>query len=363
MKKLTQAMIGLRKKTPSSHLTNVAKGSEIWPYYKNGESKERVIVFLRGPGCGWVKKTGGCTMCQHAWEGTTQGKSISAIDYIEQFSNEVNKYSFSEKLSGICIFNEGNFFNEEELPLEAREYMISYISNIPRTSAVKDVTFETLPEYIDDKAIESIRKIVARHKDVTIGIGLESANDSVRKIINKPFSLKTYERAVQKIRDAGAKVLAYVLVKPPFLTEREALDDAVNTAQYAFNVGTSIVSFEPINIGDYTIAGLLHKKDLYRAPWWWTVFSVVVKTYQSKIDGEIRIGGAQYKPSYKLVPHNCPVCSDQMLRIIDDWNKNESIEMLGKVLNEYPCVCKNQWSKELDFVDPVSLLDRPDRDL
>lgn len=359
MQKIIATMQALRKNTPPSFDINIAKGSEIWPYFKNQNPKQRVIIFLRSSGCAWVKRSGGCTMCQHAWEGTTQGIKIPPESYINQFNTEFDKYSFGEDITGICVFNEGNFFNEGELPCEARRYIIKKILENP---FIKDVTFETLPEFMNQEAYNDILLLTQAGKLVTIGIGLESSSIDIRKLINKPFSLFKYEEAVKKIHEVNAKVLAYIVVKPAFLTESESLEDSWRTAHYAFNVGTDIVSFEPINIGKFTINGILHKKGLYRAPWWYTTFCAAI---QSRIDKnkEIRIGGAQYQPHYNLVPHNCDLCSERVARSIDNWNKTQDVKYLSDVLYNNPCLCIEGWRKDMQLIDELPFLERPDRDL
>jgi radical SAM enzyme (TIGR01210 family) len=357
MKKLTEITQFLRSMTPKSAATKIAKGSEIWPYYDRGQEKERVIIFLRSSGCMWVKKSGGCTMCQHAWEGTTQGVSISVADYITQFETEFCKYTFSDHLSGICVFNEGNFFNEEELPREARLHILKRIAVEEK---ITHVTFETLPEFMDPSSILDMEMLTSLGKDVLVGVGLESAHPDVRKIINKPFSLRTYEKAVAELHVIGARVLAYVLVKPPFLTEHEALEDAISTVKYAFSVGTDIVSLEPINIGEFTVAGILYKKGLYRAPWLWTTLCVALRSSSALSKKEIRIGGAQYKPNYMLVPHNCEKCNDHIALVIDDWNKHQDASILSNALCANTCECQRDWEIDLELKEEISLLERPE---
>jgi uncharacterized Fe-S cluster-containing MiaB family protein len=68
------------------------------------------------------------------------------------------------------------------------------------------------------------------------------------------------------IADSGMDVGTYVVVKPPFLTEREAIEEASQTAEFAFDVNSGSVFLEPLAMQRYTLQDWLRQRAVFRQP-------------------------------------------------------------------------------------------------
>ena len=77
-----------------------AASSDIRTGYVNGQPVNRLVITLRGPGCVWVKRGGGCVMCGH-YAGTLQGVAPTIKETISQFRSEKYIRSFALQLR-IC---------------------------------------------------------------------------------------------------------------------------------------------------------------------------------------------------------------------------------------------------------------------
>lgn len=328
-----------------------AKASEVWEACYEEQPIERVIIYLRSSGCFWAIKTqagktefrAGCLDCEHSVAATTFGMPISAESYIKQFKDEYEKFDFS-KYPMLCLYNEGNFFNEAELPKEARHEILRTIASNPH---IKVVILECLPEFITEDVLEETKTLLG-DKHVEIGMGLESANPLIRAIcVNKSFTLEKFVRTVE-LMNRYFHSLAYVLIKPSFLTESEALEDAIKSVKYAFEVGVQIVSLEPINIGEYAMSGALNRIGYYRPAWLWTVLEVTRAVCDL---GEVRIGGYQFAPTYKRFAHNCDLCTMRVKEAIRQYNATYNLECL----KELDCSCKATWRDEIQKEYPPLL--------
>ena len=236
----------------------------------------------------------------------------------------------------LCLYNEGNFFNEVELPAEARTGMLRMIGADRR---IKRLVLESLPEHISEKVLQETKELLG-HVELELGIGLESADPKVRMLcINKSYSLAGFESVAARVRK-HCRLLAYVLVKPSFLTEKEALDDSIRAARFAFDAGADVVSIEPISLGKYTMASILNQLGMYRTAWLWTVLEVA-KAAQAL--GEVRIGGYQFAPSYEQHARNCDLCTPRVWASICEFNKTYRPEWL----NVETCACTDEWRREL----------------
>jgi hypothetical protein len=330
-----------------------AKDTEVWEGYFNGQSIKRVIIYLRSSGCFWAIKTkmgspefkAGCLDCEHSVAGTTFGTPISAASYIRQFVTEYEKFDFS-RYPMLSIYNEGNFFNEREIPKEARREILRIIAADPN---IKALIVESLPQFLTDEVLRESKEILG-DKHVEIGIGVESANPLVRNLcVNKPFTLENFEKIAETV-NRYFNLLAYVLVKPSFLTESEALEDAIKTVQYAFNVGVRVISIEPINIGEYAMSGALNRLGLYQPAWLWTVIEVAKVALNL---GEVRIGGYQFAPKYEHFARNCEVCTMVVKDAIRQFNATND----PRYFQDLDCTCKADWKAELQKKAPP-LMDR-----
>jgi archaeosine synthase beta-subunit len=342
-------MLRIRSRTEqTSFPLDTAKSSEVWEANLSGQPIQRVIIYLRSSGCSWALHLGqeptafkpGCLDCEHSVAETTFGKPIPAASYIRQFLGEYSKYDFS-KHPMLCIYNEGSFFNEAELPREAR---LEILRTVGSDSNVRAVILETLPAFINEDVLQETRTLL-RNKHVEIGIGLESANPIIRTLcINKPFNLSQFIDACALVRKY-CRVLAYALIKPSFISEAEALDDAIKTAEFAFEHGVDVVSFEPTNKGRNTMAGALGSAGLFRVPWLWTVLLAATECFEL---GEIRVGGYQFAPTYRDFACNCDLCTITVKQAIRRFNSTRSLSDLAGL----DCPCKAEWQKELQRVHP-----------
>lgn len=357
---LAALMRSIRATTPQLPVDpTTAKTSETWGGHFLGKPIHRVIIYLRSSGCSWAigrnpdgtpSLKAGCLDCVHSIAGTTFGLPISPEAYVTQFLSEYRRYDFS-KYNMLCLYNEGNFFNPDELPPRARRDILKIIS---QDSGIRTVILESLPEFITDSVLRETASILGdRH--VEIGIGLESINPLIRSLcVNKSYTLDEFVRVVPLVKQYF-RVLAYILQKPCFVTERESIVDVVDTGRYAFRAGADVVSIEPVNLSDYNMSGVLHKLGLHRAPWLW---SVVETVRALSAEGELRVGGDQFAPTYLHHPHNCPSCTPFFKRALDDFNAT----LDPRPLESLACDCLDEWKRELQSSDST-MLDRIERAL
>ena len=353
--RICKIMIQIRKSTPRTAVdSNVAKGSDLWNGRSHGKEVKRLVIYLRSRGCAWVvgkKMNGkthfkpGCFDCEHSISGTTFGDYIKPKSFVNQFTNELKKYD-KDRIPILCIYNEGNFFNEAELPEESR---IDILKAVNKCTYVETLIVESLPRFLTPTKLAQTRDVLG-DKNVEIGIGLESSDEVIRKLcINKPDSLQEFTKAIEIIKPYF-KVLAYVLVKPSFLSEREAVIDGVNTIKYAFSQGVDVVSIEPVNISDHNLSGYLNRLGLYRPVWLWSIVEMLRKTHAL---GHIRVGGYQFEPKYRWHSYNCPKCTKPVLNLMNQFNATGK---LHDILNA-KCKCLELWSTEMNQ-NHLPLLDR-----
>ena len=327
----------------------------------NGETSLALTITLSPVGCQWARK-GGCTMCGE-FEGADRRPKIlrNAQFHIAQFASAISNPEIWETakkekcpITWLRIFQEGNFTNTDEMNLSAQETILRMATHI---QGIKRITIEARPQYITESSVRMLHDIFrGSNVELEIGMGVEAVNDVVRNVcINKGDSKEDFVRAVKLLNDNNILPLAYIIVKPPFLTEKEAIDEAVSTAQFASEIGFKRISFEPMSIHAFSLVDALFQNGLYKVPWLWSVVEIAKQCSKLEVV-DFGIGGIGFYPLPTTSAHNyCPGttletdCNDDVIQAIIDFNKTHDITYLENLL---PCErCYRTWQAECEIIE------------
>jgi radical SAM enzyme (TIGR01210 family) len=111
----------------------------------------------------------------------------------------------------------------------------------------KHVIVECHPRLVGPRAL-LLRELLAGSLEVAMG--LETVHPEVLPRLNKRFTLDHFADAVEFLRKQRISVRAFILVKPPFIREDEAVNWAVESARFAFSCGADVVSLIPTRAGN-----------------------------------------------------------------------------------------------------------------
>jgi len=206
---------------------------------------------------------------------------------------------------------------------------------------VRRLLVETLPQFATD---DKLRWAVGEFKGdrgIEFALGLESATPEVLKnCVNKPGKFEDFKQSSERIRALGGKVRIYIVIKPPLLTEAEALEDAVSSAK-AVKDWADTVSFNPINVQRGTLVERLSRRGEFQPPWLWTVMEVL---RQSAGLG-IRVISAPTAGGTQRGAHNCGRCDKRSLERIERFCQSGD----PKDLDGQKCQCQELWKDQLQL--------------
>lgn len=309
---------------------------KISPVNIEGRGSNRLMIVLKTKGCEYAKKTGGgCTVCgflNHAEQNITGEKILEQLDFA------LKTYNLND-VEEIDILTLGSFLNDAEVNPLTRLEIITRLSKI---SHLKRVSIESRAEYVTVDKIKQIKDMLGKDKILEFAIGLESQNDYLRnKIIKKGLSKKSFEKTAAKAREAGVNLLTYLLIKPPHVSEKEAITDAVDSAAYVFRTAAKIgvsarVAFEPVFVCENTYLEKLYLQSQYRLLNLWSVVEVIKKAHDY---GCIFIGLSDENLSLERMPHSCANCGEKIVNAIERFNKSQDI---SEIL-DLDCQCKSQY--------------------
>lgn len=314
-------MMGKRKPDPERP---VAAWSE--KDLLDGEIVDALVVILRSPGCYWSKKSG-CLMCGYNNDCLP---SVTQENLITQFEKAMEKYQGQQYIK---IYNSGSFLDPGEIGMDAQMSILKMAGEKARK-----VLVESRPEFVSQKAIGMAFEHV---ENLEVAIGLETANDDIRReSINKGFKFTDFKRAAKLARENGVSVRTYLLMKPLYLTEKEAMDDALKSIKIAGPL-SDVISVNPMNIQNYTVVERQWKKNLYRPPWLWSLLEVLKKAGDLT---DVRVISAPSGGGSRRGAHNCRKCDREILDAVDEFSLNQDVS----IFDGLDCQCREKW---LDYLD------------
>ena len=289
---------------------------------------DSLTIILNTGGCRWAR-AGGCTMCGYVAE-SVEGGTVAHESLMTQVEKclDHERENADEPAGQVKIYTSGSFLDEREVPAETRQA-------IAETFADRDrMVVESLPDFVDH---EKITDFTDRGIETDIAIGLETATDRVRHdCVNKYFDFTEFERAAQAAMEAGAGIKAYLLMKPAFLAESEAIEDMKRSIERCSSVeGCHTVSMNPTNVQRHTMVEDLYFQDGYRPPWLWSVASVL----ESTADADAIVVSDPVGHGSDRGPHNCGECDDRVQRAIKDFNLRQE----PGVFDQVSCDCELTW--------------------
>lgn len=297
-----------------------------------GQASERQLIAFRTPAC----THGKCTMC---------GFGKEAVQKVTLDELKAQLASFEMLDHGrVSLCTESSFFHPG-IPKEFLEHVFGII----RARGIREIDLEACATDVI-KEIEQIKRLQAMlrsNQQLYVGMGLESQDDFVRKgLIGKQLPKELFEESVSLLAKAGVGVFAYIILKPPGLEEKEAIEECIRTVEYFFRiveqtgVEYSRATIKPLFIPKGTIIEKLFEERLITTPKLWSLLRVLKNAHKL---GTIFVPLTDENLSHGRIPENCDECSGEARKAIERFNATQKIEQLL----ELSCDCKKDWVQEV----------------
>jgi radical SAM enzyme (TIGR01210 family) len=306
----------------------------------HGKVVDAWVIIFRTRGCYWARASG-CSMCGYV---NDVAQEVAPADLLHQLDAVLAKHE-SQPL--VKVYTSGNFFDDHEVVPEVRTRILSELGD-----RCDKVIVETLSHLLRRDHLE---KALEHVDELEVALGLESTDERVlRHSVNKVWGLKEHARAAALAHEAGATVKTYLLVKPPFLTERESIEDAIRSGHEA-DPHSDTISFNPVNVQSHTIVDRLFRRGEYRPPWLWSVIEVLERTrdLRAHVRSHPTAGGMARGA------HNCGTCDRRAVDAIEEFSLG-----LRRDFDDVSCDCREVWrayatAQEfmLTTADPLAILE------
>ncbi len=335
---MTSLVMGLRRSTiPPTADIALAQSSISDEVQFQGELVRRKRIVLLAPKC----STATCTMCPLPNEALDDTREITSEDLIAQIDN-----AFPVEEAGdvemVTIYNNGNFFSDSEMAPMVRVHIYNRVAE----SNARILTVESLPQFITPPKIAESKRLL-NGKRLAVAIGLQSASDQVRKYaVNTTCTKKSFEAASRLLTENDYSTLAFLLIKPPFLTETEGIVDAVESIGYLSSLGINDPILCPTRVAPNTVAEMLLIEGKFRPPWLYSIADVLNRSAQEYPESLPRVVISELHPnanSDSVCASNCEKCNDEVIGALAKYNNSRDPAFL-----EMNCDCYEDYLREIN---------------
>lgn len=141
----------------------------------------------------------------------------------------------------IKLYNSANFFDPQAIP------RADWPAIAHRVKRFQTVIVENHPRLCTGDC--------AQFRDLTgtqleVALGLETIHPEILPRLNKHMTTADFETAVTQLRSWDIPTRAFILLRPPYLTEAEGVDWACRSIRFAFDSGVRCCSVIPVRGGN-----------------------------------------------------------------------------------------------------------------
>ena len=212
----------------------------------SGKIVDNGVIFLTNRECPFR-----CLMCD-LWKNTTD-KSVPPGAISDQIEWALRKMP---DVKQVKLYNSGSFFDTRAIPEKEYKRIASILNDL------ETVIVESHPVFINDRCIR-FRDFLKC--DLQVALGLETVHPDILRKLNKKMTLDDFTHAVSFLKHNDILSRAFILLKPPFMSESEGIYWAERSIDFAFEAGCECCIIIPVRDGNRAM-DLLTEKNLFSPP-------------------------------------------------------------------------------------------------
>jgi hypothetical protein len=220
-------------------------------------------------------------------------------------------------LKHLKLYNSGSFFDERAIPVKDYNEISSLLSSF------ETVIVESHPRLIKEKCL-LFRDMLK--PDLQVALGLETANSEILRKLNQQMTLDDFRNSVSYLTQHSILSRAFILLRPPFLSESESIYWAERSIDFAFRTGVECCTVIPVRAGNGAM-DLLMEKGHFSLP--------DIHSLEEVLEYGIGLNaGRVFADVWDLsLFSDCNKCIDQRVKRLIDMNLNQEI------ISKIKCSC------------------------
>ncbi|BCM91681.1 hypothetical protein IAD21_03556 [Abditibacteriota bacterium] len=208
---------------------------------QNGEVVPVATLFLTNRECPFR-----CLMCD-LWSNTLT-ESVSRGDIPAQIDLALSELPPARQIK---LYNSGSFFDPRAIPPD------DYLDIAARVRGFERVIVECHPSFVGERCFAFQKLLDADGEGrLEVAMGLETVHPAVLERLNKGITLESFRATADALRERSIALRVFILVKPPFQDEVEALEWSKRSLDFAFDCGASVACLIPTRDGNGALEAL-----------------------------------------------------------------------------------------------------------
>jgi hypothetical protein len=256
-------------------------------------------IFLTNRECPWR-----CLMCD-LWKNTTDAPApVGAIP--EQINFALARLAPAQQIK---LYNSGNFFDAQAIPLQDHQEIAQRVRGFER------VIVENHPKLCGEACV---RFRDACGTELEVAMGLETVQPEVLPRLNKGMTLDDFARATEFLLKHAIAVRAFILLRPPFLTEQEGVEWAIKSLEYALSLGVGCCTVIPTR-GDNGILDRLAAEGHFAPP--------TIRSLETVLEHGLSLARGRVLADLWDIErfYDCPHCGAQRAARIAEMNMSQQV--------------------------------------
>jgi archaeosine synthase beta-subunit len=188
-----------------------------------------------------------CLMCD-LWKNTTD-ETVPAGSIPAQIEQVLTQMP---NIKHLKLYNSGSFFDSRAIPEKDYNKIASILKDF------ETVIIESHPKLINKKTLE-FRDMLK--PELQIALGLETVNKEILHKLNKLMTRDDFNNSVRFLTEHQINTRAFILLKPPFLSESEGIFWAERSIDFAISSGVECCTIIPVRAGNGAMDYLMSKGD------------------------------------------------------------------------------------------------------
>lgn len=156
----------------------------------------------------------------------------------------------------VKLYNSGNFFDAQAIPPADLPAIADRVRHF------RTVIVENHPRLCDSRCSD-FQSLLGTQLEVALG--LETSHPPTLAKLNKQLTAKDFAQACDLLLKSQIRIRAFILLKPPWTTEEQGIERAIESVRFAFDCGVSCCAVIPVRPGN-GIMDQLGKDGMFTPP-------------------------------------------------------------------------------------------------
>lgn len=276
----------------------------------SGSIEDVGIIFLTNRECPFH-----CLMCD-LWKNTVDETVAPGVIPV-QIEWALNRMPTVKHLK---IYNSGSFFDTRAIPEKDYEKIAGLVSHF------KTVIVECHPKLVNESCLRFADRLTP---ELQVAMGLETVHPEVIQKLNKKMTAADFARAADYLKNHHILSRAFVLLKPPYLSEEEGIYWAERTIDFALESGSECCTVIPVRPGNGAMNMLMQQGDFVPP---------VIQSLEEVLEYGIGLGkGRVFADTWDLgLFSKCVHCLEARI------NRLEHMNLYQELCDQVSCICSHQ---------------------